>query len=610
MAPSASMTPEAAAEAALAAMRRGNLLTAYDIAERGLRDAPDDLELKYLSVLALARSGATELASQRFERLGLGGPATAQGHLAVDIPALAARLAKDHALGTQGPERARFLLHAADAYEALFNASSDPYPGVNAAALVLWAGNRERAATIASQALAALPPHGERPQDYWSLATEAELRLLLGDFGRAADLIKGIAHCLGPFGSVDWEAIASTRKQIRRTCHCLNVDLALLEPLRPPMVIAYTGHMIGARFSSDNEGKVATIIRAQLAKETVGCSFGSLAGGADILFAEAVLERGAELNIVLPFDKADFITHSVRPSGPAWPDRFERCLSRAHTVRYATNDSYLGDDAPYQYAAHMSMGRAVLRARLTDSPLALFAIWDGKGPREPQKTGGTAVDLSLWHSLGHESWLAAPDGRPMNLQKWPPYRPSPPATGQRLNGAILFADVQGYGRLRESELPNYAAAILAPVARLLDDRETHVLTRNSWGDAIFAVFDDVAVAAECAVAIQQMIGSVNRNILGYPVDLGVRLAGHYGPIRPIFDPIQGRQTYVGTQIIQAARIEPVTEPGMIYVTEAFAAALALIRGAPFACDYLGEVDTAKSHGRLPLYALRLALAGD
>jgi class 3 adenylate cyclase len=174
----------------------------------------------------------------------------------------------------------------------------------------------------------------------------------------------------------------------------------------------------------------------------------------------------------------------------------------------------------------------------------------------------------------------------------------------------LFADVQGYGRLRESDLPNYAAAILAPIARLLDKHETHVLTRNSWGDAIFAVFDDVAVAAECAVAIQQTIGSVNRDVLGYPFDLGVRLAGHYGPIRPIFDPIQGRETYVGTQVVQAARIEPVTEPGMIYVTEAFAAALALIRGAPFACDYLGEVDTAKSHGRLPLYALRAALAGD
>ena len=49
MAASGSKTPETEAEAALAAMRRGNLLTAYDITERGLRDAPDDLELIALS---------------------------------------------------------------------------------------------------------------------------------------------------------------------------------------------------------------------------------------------------------------------------------------------------------------------------------------------------------------------------------------------------------------------------------------------------------------------------------------------------------------------------------------------------------------------------------
>jgi hypothetical protein len=90
------------AKAVLAAMHRGDLLAAYDIAERALREAPDDLELKYLSVLALARSGATELASKQFERLGLG-KAGAHSHLAIDIPALAARLAKDRALNASSP---------------------------------------------------------------------------------------------------------------------------------------------------------------------------------------------------------------------------------------------------------------------------------------------------------------------------------------------------------------------------------------------------------------------------------------------------------------------------------------------------------------------------
>ena len=93
--------------AVLAAMHQGDLLAANDVGERALREAPDDLELMYLSVLALARSGATEPASKRFERLGLVKAGSAQGHLAIDIPALAARLAKDRALNAEQPEWTR-----------------------------------------------------------------------------------------------------------------------------------------------------------------------------------------------------------------------------------------------------------------------------------------------------------------------------------------------------------------------------------------------------------------------------------------------------------------------------------------------------------------------
>jgi class 3 adenylate cyclase len=375
-------------------------------------------------------------------------------------------------------------------------------------------------------------------------------------------------------------------------------------------VIAYTGHMIGPRFSADNEGKVAAAIRAQMGKERVGCGFGSLAGGADILFAEALIERGAELNVVLPFAREDFIAQSVQPSGPAWPDRFERCLSKAHTVRYATNESYLGDDASFEYAARIAMGHALLRSRQMDSTPALFAVWDAERPTELQKTAGTLADLWLWHSLGHKSWIVMPDGSPIDRPGLGTYRAPDETSDRAINGAILFADVQGFGQLRESNLAGYVDAILAPVARLLDAHGNHVLTRNSWGDAIFAVFDDVAVAAQFAFVIQQTIGAIDRAALELPIDLSMRVAGHFGPIRQIFDPIQGRRTYMGIRVVQAARIEPVTEPGMIYVTGEFAAALALTSSAIFACDYLGEVETAKGYGRLPLYALRAAPLAD
>jgi class 3 adenylate cyclase len=603
------MNPEAVAEAAHAAMRSGDLLSAHDLAERGLRDAPDDAVLKYLTVLTLARSGATELAAQRYKRLDLEGAARAGSRLGMDIHALAARLAKDRALAAPPAERTALLLLAASAYQQLFEASDDPYPGTNAAALALWAGDRPRAAAIASRALAALDRNAKDPQDYWSMATEAELHLLEGNADAAAKTIDSIARNLRQGASVDWQAVASTRRQIRRSCRHLAMAPTLLDPLRPPMVIAYSGHMIGARFVSEAEHKVANAIHAQLAEEGVGCAFGSLAGGADILFAEALLDRGSELNVVLPFAREDFIAQSVRPSGPSWPERFERCLLKATSVRYATKNSIVGDDADFRYAIHMAMGHALLRARMMDAPHALFAAWDGKWP-DNGRSAGTGADILFWRSLGHEAWIISPEGQPVELS---PASSDPPVrvpSGDRVNAAILFADIQGYGRLREADLPLYMNAIVTPLSCQLDKHGVHVLARNSWGDAIFAVLDDVLAAAECAFAMQMTMAAVDRDGLGFPIDLNLRIALHFGPIRAVFDPIQGRDTYMGVQIVQAARIEPVTEPGMTYVTEAFAAALALLPGTPFACDYLGEVDTAKGFGRLSLYALRAGPFGD
>ena len=72
--------------------RRGELLTAFDLAERGLAQHPDDVALKHRAVLALARTGATEEAARRFDRYGLGASSEE------DVSALQARIAKDAAL--------------------------------------------------------------------------------------------------------------------------------------------------------------------------------------------------------------------------------------------------------------------------------------------------------------------------------------------------------------------------------------------------------------------------------------------------------------------------------------------------------------------------------
>jgi hypothetical protein len=126
----------------------GETLTAYDRAVSALHDEPDDPELRYLSVLALARSGAAERAERQFRSLGLDRIELPPA-LAEDVPALAARLAKDRALAATGDRRNRLAAHAADRYAAVFRQTGGHFSGVNAATMSLVAGDSESSADLA-----------------------------------------------------------------------------------------------------------------------------------------------------------------------------------------------------------------------------------------------------------------------------------------------------------------------------------------------------------------------------------------------------------------------------------------------------------------------------
>ena len=64
---------------------------------------------------------------------------------------------------------------------------------------------------------------------------------------------------------------------------------------------------------------------------------------------------------------------------------------------------------------------------------------------------------------------------------------------------------------------------------------------------------------------------------------------------------------MGSHVSRTARIEPVTPPGSVFVTEPFAAALELAE-SPFRCDYVGHLPAAKDFGRLRMYRLRRRIA--
>jgi class 3 adenylate cyclase len=179
-----------------------------------------------------------------------------------------------------------------------------------------------------------------------------------------------------------------------------------------------------------------------------------------------------------------------------------------------------------------------------------------------------------------------------------------PARSGREVRALLFADVKGYSRLTDEQLLGFVERVLGPLGAVLDRHGAEIRHRNSWGDGIYVVLSDTPAAAACALDLQTAMSDVDLAAAGLPADLALRMGAHVGPVFAVHDPVTHGQTFSGTHVSRTARVEPVTPPGVVYVTEAFAAALVLDGRQELACDYVGHMPAAKDFGRLRMYRLR------
>lgn len=578
-----------------AAISKGRLLAAYDLATAAIALDPHNVALRHRAVLALARAGLTDLAEARYQEWALAGARPADRRLRIDLAALQARLMKDRALKSAGGERLDLLKKAAGAYGAIFEETGDSYVGVNAATLHLWAGDVPTAKRLAERALPLVAG-----ADYYAEATRAEALLVLGDCaGAAAALARAAAT------EADFQKWSVTRRQLQRGCALVGCEPSLLAVIDPPAFIHFLGHMPGKRFDAADEDKVARTIAAEIERLGVRFGYGALAAGADILFAEALIAGGAELHVVLPFDAEDFCRVSVKPAGERWAARYRACMEAAASVRLATDDLYLGDDSLFSYATRYAMGLALQHAAFLGAGVQQIAVWDQEPSGGP---GGTGDDVSFWRRLAHPQIVISPRGDTVHAPRIY-HSPDPPSErGSRQIRGVLFGDVSGFSGLRESQVPLFTAYALKRVADALKPLADRILVRNTWGDGIFLVLEDAEATAEAAMSVQSAWATLDFGALGLPPDLGLRLGVSVGPVRRIRDPITGRTNFVGAHVSQVARIEPVVPPGMTFATEAFAVALMLDREARFACDYMGAIELAKQAGSRPLY--RLCRAGD
>ena len=180
--------------------------------------------------MSLARSGATERAEELYSAFELQNVGTE------DTSSLGARIAKDKFFAGAGQANPKDSSKAARLYQKVFEKSGGYYPAINAATMWLFSGdtaNCARMATLALERSIAAERDDSAETRYWRAATRAEASLLLDELDEAKSAIDEAAN----FIDGDYSAAASTRSQLLRICAAMELDIGLLDPLKPPSVI-------------------------------------------------------------------------------------------------------------------------------------------------------------------------------------------------------------------------------------------------------------------------------------------------------------------------------------------------------------------------------------
>lgn len=600
----------------------GEPLLAYDAIQHALGNWPTDCRLRQLRGLALARSGALHRAQEELQAL------REEGCVDGETLGLLARTHKDLALvGDAGSRRTEHLAAAYEIYSAGFRESVQRhavadgyYTGINAATTALLLGNTDEARCIAKQAEAlcmrALHEASSGTGDaYWPQATLAEAALILGERDKARKHYAAAAALAGRrYGN-----ISTTRHQARLLLDHFGESAKWLdEAMRLPPIVVFTGHMIDApgreepRFPPSLESAVRADIRARLQLLGPIAAYGSAACGADILCLECVRELGGELHIILPFSAEQFRTSSVdfQPEGQ-WGDRFESLLEDATEVLVVSQRPPPAGESIFEYSNLIMTGLARLRAQMLDTSLHAIAVWDGK-PAAGQ--GGTGSIASLWQSanIPIEHVRVGTD----RARSEPPATADTSAWSRRSSSTdrswdfeykietMLFADAVGYSQLTEDQIPLFFRFYAGAIADYNDTSPYKAVHIETAGDGMYMVFDDPGTAAHYALGLSERINREDWVSKGLPANLNVRVALHCGPVFVGSDPITGLPLYTGNHTSRTARIEPITPPGLVYASSAFAAVAAARGIDSLHFSYIGRTQLAKDYGVLPLYHVK------
>lgn len=166
--------------------------------------------------------------------------------------------------------------------------------------------------------------------------------------------------------------------------------------------------------------------------------------------------------------------------------------------------------------------------------------------------------------------------------------------------AILFSDIKGYSKM-DAEDRQIVSKLNNELEYNLKEHPNFLFFK-SMGDGLIVVMNDSLKLAEFAIQLRDRVRNTCWIEEGMADNMQIRIGLHFGNIELEYNENKLIKDVIGDEVIQCARIEPITTPNDIFCSNIFFNRIKNKKHKVRGVD-LGEVQLAKNHGLTHLYKL-------
>jgi len=555
----------------------GQYFEAQNKAEEACQLEPDNLVAKQLCGLAMSKAGARQAAISFLE------PVLKTNPHDPETAGILGGVFKHHFRMTAD---ASFAAKSLETYLTNYKITGSYYTGINAATMSQILGRGKQAREIAQEVVDSIQ---DPDDDYWLLATLGEAYILLKNSDLAKEyFLKSSQVGKGQFGQLN-----STYNQLNILQHYIMVPEQLLKLFEPPNVAVFAGHMIDhpdrrqPRFPNSIADQMKFAIANELRLNNIKIGYSSMACGSDILFAEALIEAGGEMNFVLPFKIDDFLKTSVEFAGKEWVQRFQT-LQTDHKIHYITREDYNGNDNLFQFLGKVLIGAGIMRGlSFNAKPKLMLVASESDGD---EKLGGTKSIRTIWPyndtiiTINPDIYMgpAAVAGHQDKYQEVQASRTGEPGVLKSIKYILLATldeDLMKEGVLGKvnSTIDNELKQFPGP--RLSGNRE----------EGIYAIYSKASYAMEFALRLFDILSEFNLS------EEGVRVALEAVPM--------AKSDAIEDVINTTSNLKSVAIMGMPFGTMQFATSLSAEQPEKFDYHRVGMVSDAGSNDAIEVFKI-------